>query len=166
MNYEVTYHPKASNGFADENQLKEFINFIMRTDVTQRYSGPLTRRNLYFLRNKDGELEYYVNVMGLAQRRELKQFVLDAIKDIPLTRLRSDIINISPNVRKEECLEYFSVLTAETLPTLWSQAFPEKDIKDFLSGTVAFVMHVDQSFDGDVLQYHVHRLYISDDEEG
>lgn len=166
MEYKVTYFPEDYSNFVDENEMKQFISFTMRTDTNQRYSNSQTRRNLYFLRNKDGEMEYFVNVTSLSQRRELEQLVLDAIKDIPLSRLWSDMINISPNVSKEECLDFFSELTAETLPTRWSKVFPQRDIKEFLSNTVAFVMHVDESLDGKDVQYHVHRLFIFDDEEG
>ncbi len=166
MEYQITYDPKNFSCFADENELKIFLNYLMRTDITQKWTSPLTRGNLYFLRNKDGELEYFTNVAVIGQRMQLKQLVLDAIKDVPLKALRNDVVYITPNIEKGQTLEFFSDLTAETLPGLWKNdcPFPRKE-GSYLDTTIAFVLHVDQSYDGDTLQYHVHRLYSLTDEE-
>lgn len=160
--YKVTYEADNSKGFNDMNHLKNFLNYLFRTDITQKWTGPLTRGNIYLLRNSDKELEFFCNVVEVGQRVQLKQMVLDFIKDTPLKNLQNDIIFVSPNVPKGDLLEYFTELTTGYLPGHWKEQQKTEARQDsFLDDTVCFVIHADQSYDGETLQYHVHRLFLT-----
>lgn len=160
MDYNITYEPDNFRGFRDNNHLRNFLNMIFRTDIENRYGNSLTRGNMYFLRNDDGELEYYVSVSDVSQRVQLKRKVMAYLKDIPLMKLYQDIAYITPNICKSELYDVFCELTTETLPALWKEHCPFYGAADlFLENTIMMVLVVDQSLDGETLQHKIHRLY-------
>lgn len=163
MEYKISYDPEVAMNFQDETALKKFLNYLMRTDITQKWTGPLTRGNIYCLRNGEGKLEHFCNVSSPGQRQQAKALLMDTLKGVPVEALRSDIVHIEPNIPIGQSTEDFSDLVETTLPDYWKEHCPAKGQEDdYLPSTVALVLHVDQSYDGDALQHHIHRLYVTD----
>ena len=162
MDYLVTYDPLLSRGFNDESHLRLFLNNIMRTDITQKFTCHLTRGNIYCIRNETGELEYFCNVISVGARMELKRMVIDATKTLPLNNLRNDVAYIEPNIPANQCLECLNDIIEVQLPKAWeSCSSVPGNASDFLSSSLCFVLHVDQSYDGENIQYKIHRIYVN-----
>ena len=162
MDQEIIYDVRNYRNFKDESHLKNFLNYLMRTDITQKWTCHLTRGNIYFLRNNVGELEYFCNVTDIGRRTQLKMMVLSYLKNnyISLKSLRNDITYITPPFPKDECLDRFVTLTSVTMPEIWNKDCPFRGQSGkFLDNSICFVLHTDQSYDGDTLQFHVHRLF-------
>lgn len=160
MEYKIEYNPKSCRSFNDKNHLTNFVNMLLRTDVTRRGEGPLTRYNLYFLR-KDGELQHFQNVTSRMQRMEIKPLVMECCKSYPLDLLRNDRILITPYPSAAERAELFSELTEERLPALWDDVWKGTGkTGKFLSNTLLVVMHNDESMDGETLQCNIHRIFV------
>lgn len=161
MEYKVTYEPDNSRGFKDESHLRNFLNVIFRTDIEQKHTSPLTRGNIYCVRGEDGNLEYFCNVNTVGARIALKKKAMVLIKDLPVSSLRQDAVYIEPNIPIGECLEFMSDLIEERLPRQWEDdSHVPGTAANFLSSSVCFAFYVDQSYDGDTLQFKIHRLYI------
>lgn len=160
MDYKVAYEPDNYRGFKDENHLKNFLNYLFRTDITQKWTCPFTRSNIYMIRVEDGSLEYFVNVVENGQRVELKKKVLEAVKDIDVKALRNDIAYITPNIPGSDAQEVVDDIINEFLPAQWRENCPHKGMeKSFLESSICFVLHADQSYDGETLSFHIHRIY-------
>ena len=161
MTYNLDYNPRAWRTFKDNSHMKNFVNSMLRTDVTRRSEGPLTPLNLYFIR-KDGELQHFQNVNSFSQRKELKGIVLDLCQSLPLEALRTDRVLVSPYPNGSERTESFQDIAEEELPRLWQGNCPFPGQEDrFLDATIAIVMHMDESFDGESLQCNIHRIYVN-----
>ena len=160
MDYKVAYEPDNYRGFKDDSHLKNFLNYLFRTDITQKWTCPLTRSNIYMIRVEDGSLEYFVNVVENNQRIELKQKVLAAIKGIDVKELRNDIAYISPNIPNSEAQEVIDDIINDVLPNEWREHCPHKGMEEkYIESTICFVLHADQSYDGETLSFHIHRIY-------
>lgn len=157
------YNPGKAGCFQDINSLMLYLNVQMRTDITQKWTNPLTRGNLYFLIGEDGMLQYYCNVQSVEQRQQLKGMVLSAIKGVSLDALREETINFHCNFPKDESLEGFFDHVEEILPKFWNMYFHkgESSTAEYLDSTVFMILHLDESFDGDVILHHIHRLSVN-----
>lgn len=165
MDISFDYNRHRVGTFSDSTALRAWINEQLRTDITQKWTCPLTRGNLYFLRGEDGSLQHFCNVLNVGQRQQLKQMILDAVRDVPLDGLRHDVIDIDGTFPKDTLLDMFSDLVEEILPSWWNvHASQKQDSTLYLDSSVAFILHTDESYDGDVLQLHVHRLYVTNPE--
>lgn len=159
--YQIIYNPKTFRSFSNESVLQGFLDEVFRTDLAQRWTIPLTRGNIYFLRRPDDTLEYFTNVTTGSRRAQLQQQLSDILRGVSIKSLRSDYAYISPDIEKGETLDMFSELTIETLPALWKADCPEKGQEDFfLDSTFLMVLLTDQfSPSDDTLCYKVVRLY-------
>lgn len=156
------YNPNNAGCFQDVNGLKLYLNVQMRTDITQKWTNPLTRGNLYFLVGEDGKLQHYCNVQSIGQRQQLKYMVLSALKGISLDALQEETINIKENFPRGEYLESFSDYVEDLLPKYWNMFFHKVESSmEFLDSTVLMVLHTDESYDGDTIQHHIHRLSVT-----
>ncbi len=160
MDYKVAYEPDNYRGFKDDSHLKNFLNYLFRTDITQKWTCPFTRANIYMVRVEDGSLEYFVNVAEHYQRVELKKRVLEAVKGIDVKELRNDIAYISPNIPNSEAQEVIDDIINDVLPNEWREHCPHKGMEEkYIDSTICFVLHADQSYDGETLSFHIHRIY-------
>ena len=132
MDYKVAYEPDNYRGFKDESHLKNFLNYLFRTDITQKWTCPLTRSNIYMIRVEDGSLK----------------------------ELRNDICYISPNIPSKEAQDIIDDIINDFLPSQWHDNCPHKGMEDkFIENSICFVLHADQSYDGETLSFHIHRIY-------
>lgn len=165
MDIRFDYNPKTAGSFADGNALRAWTNEQMRTDITQKWTCPLTRGNIYFLRGDDGRLQHFFNAQNIGQRQQLKQLITDALRVVPVEGLRHDVIDIKGTIAREEMLEAFSELVEVLIPAWWNtHASQKQDSTLYLDSSVAFILHTDESYDGEVLHLHIHRLYVTNPE--
>lgn len=159
MQYNISYDISNPMGFNDKDHLENFIKYLMRTDDRQKWTNRLTKGNIYCIHDDD-RLHYYCNVATAGSRDKLARKVAERVKDIPVCSLFSDIAYIYPAVAAEDCWEVFTDLVENGLPGIWKESCPFIGMEDdFLSSSVALVLHTDQSYDGKSIQFHIHHLY-------
>lgn len=147
MKYKLSYNPCV--GVILPENLKGLVHYLFRIGGKQRYAGPLTRWNLYFL-YYGGEQQLLANISRLRRREELANDFLSLVCRYPADRLCHDVITITPDFSSEDRLESFSDILFDVLPSLYGQ--------DFLSSSLCLILHADERYYG----HHIHRIYLSD----
>lgn len=162
MELNIDYSPVLWRRFNDDKHLSNYVNAMMRTDVTRRGEGPYTRNNLYFIR-KDGELQHFQCVNTYYQRKELKTVILDLCRRLPLSMLHNDRVFVTPFPDATLRQENFQDIVEDILPGLWRANCPFAGQEDhYLDATIAIIMHNDESYDGEELLCNLHRIYVRD----
>lgn len=153
--FNIVCDPLSSGPVDDAAFLEDLLDDLFRIGEAE-CDLPRTRRNIYFLRGRDGELEFFCNVASADRRRQLRQMVSGNLSGIPLSDLRQQGILIHDNIPNVFHMEYFSELVTGYLPECSEKDAPVGVVSDsFLEDTVLCVLHVDEVEKG----WHVHRLY-------
>lgn len=163
MGYKISYEASRFSTFCNSKELKRYVNDILRTDVNQKNTCPLTRNNIYLIRKeyKSGiHLEYFCSVSSLAAREELRKIVYDCLQEKELNMLCYDSATVEPIIPMDEYIEEFTDIAEVLLPRMWEEdPLVVGTSYDFLASTIMMVLHVDSTKDDKSDRYIIHRLY-------
>ena len=147
----IDYNPRWGSSFYDDHHLMGYISHL--TNTGEESDDSPVHRNLYFLRNQNEEIEYFLGIGNFPQRMRLRELIERALVGVHFWQCRMNTVIIKTPLRKEEAYDEFSRLTEEVLPRIWADTFPDRDGKDFLDRTIALVLHIEDGYQ------HIHHLY-------
>ena len=146
--------------FNDQKQLERFLDYMFRTDITQKWTNDNSRFNRYAIR-QDNNLLFF-DKCDKSQRLLLKQTVQSSIANANILLLRKNVIHIYAD-NKEDWYEddfdkIFNTAIRKELPQILNHP------PLYAKNNVAFAMHNDQAGlnDGGLFYMHIHRLYFID----
>lgn len=158
----IEYFPQDTEIISDLTHREKFLNYMFRTDKKQKWTNDNTPFNLYAVRQNNRLVFFNLSENdSIEKRKDIKQMVMDSIKNINFHLLRKNIIHIYARNKKEwssdDFEEIFNLTIKKEMPRLLNYS-PEYAPKN-----IAFAMHNDQAGMKDGWFYmHIHRLYFVD----
>ena len=151
----IAYDPKNSQKINDAEHLKNFLNYLFRTDKNQKWTNEMTDDDILVVGSETVEFE----------EQSFRQKLRDMISEVASNHLKylyNDIayICLPEDVEYEDAREIVagSLLTEiiSFLASSYENCYPEEK---FLDTTICFVVHLDQPSE-DSLNIHIHRLFV------
>ena len=146
--------------FNDEEQIKNFVRYLTRTDVRQKWTTDETSNNLYAIRQDDGTFAVFSgnSSSSFGHRKEIEASILSCLELESINSLGCDILQVFDYLGDEE--EDFD----ESLQAESSIEDCKKIFKDIVEDSkndedvLILVMHNDQKYDGPIIDHHIHRI--------
>ena len=141
--FQVVYNPFEGVRFINDISVDAHLQIMFGVGIASQRTD--TVRNIYFLRQKDHTLQYFVNVID---RQQLYDNVKEVLKDIPAKELYIDKADFVVPMGMTT-LEGFSEVIENILPSIWKEPCPVKGQEDmFLDHTMVAVMTITGSRSG------------------
>lgn len=141
--FQVVYNPFEGVRFINDVSVDAHLQILFGVGFASERTE--TRRNIFFLRQKDDTLQYFVNV---TDRQQLYDNIKEVIKYIPAKELYIDKADFVVPMGMTT-FEGFSEVIENILPAIWKVPCPVKGQEDmFLNHTMVAVMSITGSRNG------------------
>lgn len=151
--FQVVYNSFEGVRFINDISVDAHLQILFGVGIASKRTD--TVRNIYFLRQKDHTLQYFVNVID---RQQLYDNVKEVLKDIPAKELYIDKADFVVPMGMT-ALEGFSEVIENILPIIWKEPCPVSGQEDrFLDHTMVAVMTITGSRNGQAC-CRIRRIY-------
>ena len=151
--YQVIYDPRRQKMFRNHQELFLFLQGMF--GIGQGADKEKVRKKMFFLRQADGTLQYFVSVV---EGRQLYNELLEVLNKTNLNGIWADQADFTVPSGMT-AYDAFSEVIENILPSIWRSNCPviwQEDM--FLNNTLAVVMTVTDSNNG-ITVCHIDRIY-------